>query len=262
MELLSDPIDTTASITAARIKKAVATSASSGQLTTFSEPAWVVRRLGSLRTCVGQEGYQSEANPYVLQWAFNVLKLVPLLPEPARIDPQADGGIQIEWAGRHSAALTLRFRPRHQLLIDLEQGEGARLRRNVTTNLSFLMQVSKWFAGNVAGKVTVPLVASGPREDGPQDAGTVVDHGAQLIRECAGRAGMTIDRDVKTRAGSRALTFICRRRFATLECDPDGDIVGTLSDRSADEEAETWLVDSTHIQESLTRIQRFLRGIG
>jgi len=160
------------------------------------------------------------------------------------------------------AALTLRFRPRHELLIDVEQGEGERLRKNLKTNLSFLTRVSKWFAGNVAGRATTPFIASDPTDEKEHDQDVVVDRSAQVIRDAVARAGMTIDRDVQTRSGSRALTFIRGRRFATLECDQDSDIVGTLSDRSRDEEAETWIVDPTNISESLTRIQTFLRGAG
>lgn len=61
-----------------------------------------------------------------------------------------------------------------------------------------------------------------------------------------------------TRSGNVALTFSRDRRYANLECDSDGDVVLTLTDRSTDDEAEAFVVTGERASVLATRIQTFL----
>lgn len=61
-----------------------------------------------------------------------------------------------------------------------------------------------------------------------------------------------------TRSGNVALTFSRDRRYANLECDSDGDVVLTLTDRSTDDEAEAVVVTGERPRVLATRIQTFL----
>lgn len=61
-----------------------------------------------------------------------------------------------------------------------------------------------------------------------------------------------------TRAGNVALTFSRDRRYANLECDSDGDVVLTLTDRATDDEAEAIVVTGERPSVLATRIQTFL----
>lgn len=61
-----------------------------------------------------------------------------------------------------------------------------------------------------------------------------------------------------TRTGNVALTFGRDRRYANLECDSDGNVVLTLTDRSTDAEAEAIVVTGAHPSVLATRIQTFL----
>lgn len=61
-----------------------------------------------------------------------------------------------------------------------------------------------------------------------------------------------------TRAGNVALTYRRDRRYANLECDSDGDVVLTLTDRARDDEGEAVVVTGKRPSMLATRIQRFL----
>jgi hypothetical protein len=61
-----------------------------------------------------------------------------------------------------------------------------------------------------------------------------------------------------TRAGNVALTFSRGRRYANLECDEDGDVILTLTDRATYDEAEALVVTGEHPSVLATRIQNFL----
>jgi hypothetical protein len=61
--------------------------------------------------------------------------------------------------------------------------------------------------------------------------------------------------------GGVALTFANGPKIAMLECDNDGDIVAMMSDRSLDQDAETWILGSnfdTSIQDALHRLHAFV----
>ena len=61
-----------------------------------------------------------------------------------------------------------------------------------------------------------------------------------------------------TRAGSLAITYAEGRRFAILECDADGDIVVTLTDRASDAEADAWVIAPGAVKKNLDRVVKFL----
>lgn len=61
-----------------------------------------------------------------------------------------------------------------------------------------------------------------------------------------------------TRAGNVALTYSRERRYANLECDSDGDVVLTLTDRATDDEAEATMVTGERPSVLAARIQTFL----
>lgn len=64
-----------------------------------------------------------------------------------------------------------------------------------------------------------------------------------------------------TRSSCVALTFARDRRYAIFECDADGDVVLTLTDRTReDEEADTSVVGQGEERAHLERAARFLEG--
>jgi hypothetical protein len=59
-------------------------------------------------------------------------------------------------------------------------------------------------------------------------------------------------------SGSVHFYFIRDRKIASFECDSDGDVVLTLSDRSRDSEAEAHLVTQTTAQSAMARVLEFI----
>ncbi|MBN1609407.1 MAG: hypothetical protein JW940_22445 [Polyangiaceae bacterium] len=68
------------------------------------------------------------------------------------------------------------------------------------------------------------------------------------------------DRIAVTRSGGIACTLVRGRRYAILDCDSDGDIVLTLTDRTTEDEADTLLVTLEAFPEVADRIEGFLEG--
>lgn len=71
---------------------------------------------------------------------------------------------------------------------------------------------------------------------------------------------LTPQRVHATRSGSIACSFFKELRYAVLECDEDGDIILTLTDRSRDESADDYFVVTSALYDVPRRIQRFLEG--
>jgi len=61
-----------------------------------------------------------------------------------------------------------------------------------------------------------------------------------------------------TRSGSIVVTQHVERRFAVFECDGDGDVVLTLSDRASDNEADAFVVTNSSVVETWRQILKFL----
>jgi hypothetical protein len=60
-------------------------------------------------------------------------------------------------------------------------------------------------------------------------------------------------------SGSIHFYFIRDRKIASFECDVDGDIILTLSDRSQDVEAEAYVVTDVAPQSALSKVLEFIR---
>ena len=56
------------------------------------------------------------------------------------------------------------------------------------------------------------------------------------------------------------ITFAKERRYATFECDEDGDVVLTMSDRTQDVEAEACMVELGQEESAIRRAVRFIGG--
>lgn len=81
---------------------------------------------------------------------------------------------------------------------------------------------------------------------------------AATVERVLNQLGESADRIVPSRSGGVAFLFFVDSRYAMLECDEDGVTVALLSDRSKDEEAETWVVDSDGLTSAVRRIRSFL----
>jgi hypothetical protein len=68
------------------------------------------------------------------------------------------------------------------------------------------------------------------------------------------------DKIAVTRSGSIACTLVRGRRYAIFDCDSDGDIVLTLTDRTTEDEADTLLVTLESFPGVADRIKGFLEG--
>lgn len=60
-------------------------------------------------------------------------------------------------------------------------------------------------------------------------------------------------------SGSVHFYFMRDRRIASFECDADGDIILTLSDRSLDVEAEAYVVTDVAAQSAFSKVLEFIR---
>ena len=122
-------------------------------------------------------------------------------------------------------------------------------------------------------KTTVagPYLASVPEQPSRSDArdGPKVDDFRERVSSrcfCAASAvervldqlGDAPDRIVLSRTSGIAFVFLDEARYAMLESDEEGALIGLLCDRSSDSEAETWVVESTGLTAALRKIRSFL----
>jgi len=63
-----------------------------------------------------------------------------------------------------------------------------------------------------------------------------------------------------TRSAGVAITFARGRRYSIFECDAEGDVVLTLTDRVSDREADTYMVERGDEAGNLDKATRFLKA--
>ncbi len=83
---------------------------------------------------------------------------------------------------------------------------------------------------------------------------------AERVLAEAERVGMAVDRVSVTRSAAVAITFIRVRRYGIFECDSDGDVVLTLTNRANDEEADAYVVAPGQEKAHLEKALSFLEG--
>lgn len=96
-------------------------------------------------------------------------------------------------------------------------------------------------------------ISSQPRK--PNDAAF---RKATQVFEAFKKARVLPDRTDVSRYGSVVFTFHRDVRFAIYECDIDGDIVLTLTDRGSDNEANVKVLSATALDPSIQTAQDFL----
>lgn len=101
------------------------------------------------------------------------------------------------------------------------------------------------------------LRAAVERADEPRPLSVTLQR-AQTIIVAANRLATVGRRVAVTRSGNVAITFISERRYAIFECDADGDVVLTLTDRMHDGEADTYVVEPGHESKYLVQVAHFL----
>lgn len=96
-------------------------------------------------------------------------------------------------------------------------------------------------------------------ERAPETPGTAVARARALLAAAHG-LGMRPDRVAATRSSCIAVTFMRGRRYAIFECDTDGDVVLTLTDRTREAEADTFVIERGLEKAHLEKAAHFLEG--
>ncbi len=111
---------------------------------------------------------------------------------------------------------------------------------------------SKWSLESLPQSLSQALTKPG------RDANPVAtDAAARVLNSLAGNS-MRPERVVVARSGNVAITFVNNRRYATLECDSDGDVVLALTDRSGPGEATAVVVTDSAASDLSRQIRSFL----
>lgn len=118
--------------------------------------------------------------------------------------------------------------------------------------------------GQLVGAADPPAASLPPelqdaiRRNGGTPASPAATSRAHAVLAAAGRLCLRPDRVAITRSSGVAITFARGRRYSIFECDAEGDVVLTLTDRASDREADTYMVDSGDEAGSLEKATRFL----
>lgn len=119
--------------------------------------------------------------------------------------------------------------------------------------------------GHVVGIDDPPAAALPPelqaaiQRNGGTPAAPAAMSRAYAVLATAGRLCMRPDRVAITRSSGVAVTFARGRRYSIFECDAEGDVVLTLTDRASDREADTYLVERGDEAGNLEKATRFLK---
>jgi hypothetical protein len=93
-----------------------------------------------------------------------------------------------------------------------------------------------------------------------RNANPVATDAAARVLSGLAQHAMRPERVAVTRSGNVAITFVRVRRYATLECDADGDVVLAFSDRKVSEEAVAKVVTDTVAGALAHQIRSFLES--
>jgi len=96
-------------------------------------------------------------------------------------------------------------------------------------------------------------------ERAPETPATAVARARALLAAAHG-LGMHADRVAVTRSSCVAVTLMRGRRYAIFECDTDGDVVLTLTDRTLEGEADTYVIEQGQEKAHLEKAAHFLEG--
>lgn len=105
-----------------------------------------------------------------------------------------------------------------------------------------------------------PELQAAIQRNGGTPASPAATSRAHAVLATAGRLCIRPDRVAITRSAGVAITFARGRRYSIFECDAEGDVVLTLTDRVSDREADTYMVERGDEAGNLDKATRFLKA--